>query len=100
MRKLRILIVDDSTVVRRLLTLALASDTTIVVAGMAATVRCALATIPQISPDLIIISPEMSDPDASETLGELRKIYPKIPMIVFGAQTQRGANDLSLGLSE
>lgn len=91
MRKIRVLIVDDSTVVRRLLTNALASDAAIEIAGVAANGKIALAKIPQLAPDIITLDMEMPEMDGLTTLVEIRKLYPKLPVIMFSTLTQRGA---------
>ncbi len=91
MRKIRVLVVDDSTVIRRLLTDALSSDTSIEVAATAPNGRIALAKIPQVAPDVITLDMEMPEMDGITTLVELRKSYPKLPVIMFSTLTQRGA---------
>ena len=91
MRKIRVLVVDDSTVIRRLLTDALSSDPGIEVAATAPNGRIALAKIPQINPDVITLDMEMPEMDGIATLVELRKLYPKLPVIMFSTLTQRGA---------
>ena len=90
-RKIRVLVVDDSTVIRRLLTDALASDPCIEIAGIAANGKIALAKIPQVNPDLITLDMEMPEMDGITTLVELRRLYPKLPVIMFSTLTQRGA---------
>ncbi len=90
-RKIRVLVVDDSTVIRRLLTDALASDPQIEVAGTAANGKIALAKIPQVNPDVITLDMEMPEMDGITTLVEIRKLYPKLPVIMFSTLTQRGA---------
>jgi two-component system, chemotaxis family, protein-glutamate methylesterase/glutaminase len=104
MRKIRVLVVDDSTVIRRLLTDALISDPAIEIAGTAANGRIALAKLTQINPDLITLDMEMPDMDGLETLAELRKTHPRLPVIMFSTLTQKGAiatlNALSLGASD
>lgn len=103
-RKIRVLIVDDSTVIRRLLSDALATDPAIEVAGIAANGKIALAKIPQLNPDLITLDMEMPEMDGITTLVELRKLYPKLPVIMFSTLTQRGAaatiDALSKGASD
>ncbi len=103
-RKIRVLVVDDSTVIRRLLSDALATDPAIEVAGIAANGKIALAKIPQLNPDLITLDMEMPEMDGIETLVELRKLYPKLPVIMFSTLTQRGAaatiDALSKGASD
>ena len=91
MRKIRVLVVDDSTVIRRLLTDALNSDPAVEVAATAPNGRIALAKIPQVNPDVITLDMEMPEMDGIATLVELRKLYPKLPVIMFSTLTQRGA---------
>jgi len=91
MRKIRVLVVDDSTVIRRLLTDSLASDPSLEVAGTAANGKIALAKIPQLNPDVITLDMEMPEMDGLATLIEIRKLYPKLPVIMFSTLTQRGA---------
>ena len=91
MRKIKVLIVDDSMVIRRLLSDALTTDPMIEVIGTAANGKIALAKIPQLKPDIISLDMEMPEMDGLETLDELRKLYPKLPVIMFSTLTQRGA---------
>lgn len=91
MRKIRVLVVDDSTVIRRLLTDSLATDPNLEVAGTAANGKIALAKIPQLNPDVITLDMEMPEMDGIATLIEVRKLYPKLPVIMFSTLTQRGA---------
>ncbi len=55
MKPVRILIVDDSAVIRKVLSNLLASDPEIVVAGTAGNGNLALARIPEAKPDLITL---------------------------------------------
>ena len=91
MRKARVLIVDDSVVIRRMLSDILAQDPQIEVAGIAANGRIALAKLPQIAPDLLTLDIEMPELDGLGTLVELRKTHPKLPVIMFSTLTERGA---------
>jgi two-component system, chemotaxis family, protein-glutamate methylesterase/glutaminase len=92
MKKIRVLVVDDSVVIRRLLTDILSQDPEIEVVGTAPNGRIALAKIPQLNPDLITLDIEMPDMDGLQTLPPLRKVYPKLPVIMFSTLTERGAN--------
>jgi two-component system chemotaxis response regulator CheB len=92
MAPLRILIVDDSAVTRRVLSNLLAADPELVVAGTAGNGIQALARIPDLKPDLITLDIEMPGMDGLETLVEIRKLYPKLPVIMFSTLTERGAN--------
>jgi two-component system chemotaxis response regulator CheB len=91
MKRIRVLTVDDSVVIRRMLSNILSEDADIEVVGYATNGRLALAKIPQVSPDLITLDIEMPELDGLETLTELRKTYPKLPVIMFSTLTERGA---------
>lgn len=91
MRKIRVLIVDDSVVIRRLLTDTLGQDPEIDVVGTAPNGRIALSKLPQVNPDLVTLDIEMPELDGLGTLPELRKIYPRLPVIMFSTLTERGA---------
>jgi len=91
MPRIRVLIVDDSVVIRRLLTDCLAGDPDIEVAGTAASGRIGLAKITQVNPDVVTLDMEMPEMDGIQTLIELRKQYPKLPVIMFSTLTERGA---------
>jgi len=91
MRKIRVLVVDDSVVIRRLLTDVLSADPEIELAGTAPNGRIALAKLPQLNPDLVTLDIEMPELDGLNTLPELRKLYPKLPVIMFSTLTERGA---------
>jgi two-component system chemotaxis response regulator CheB len=91
MPKIRILVVDDSVVVRRMVSDVLASDPQLEVAGIAANGRIALAKIPQVNPDIVILDVEMPELDGIGTLVEIRKSLPRLPVIMYSTLTQRGA---------
>lgn len=91
MRKIRVLVVDDSIVVRRLVTDVLAADPSIEIAGTAPTGRIALARIPQVQPDVVTLDVEMPELDGLMTLREIRKSYPRLAVIMFSTVTERGA---------
>ena len=91
MLPIQVLIVDDSVVVRRLLCEALASAPDIKVAGTASNGEIALARIPQLNPDIITLDIEMPGLNGIQTLLEIRKLYPKLPVIMCSTLTERGA---------
>jgi len=91
MPKIRVLVVDDAVVMRRLISEALARDPDVEVVGLAAHGRIALAKIPQVNPDVITLDVEMPEMDGIETVREIRKTYPKLPVIMFSTLTERGA---------
>jgi len=91
MPPVRVLIVDDSAVIRKFLSDLLAADPDIAVAGTAGNGKLALARIPEVKPDLITLDIEMPGMDGLETITEIRKTYPKLPVIMFSSLTERGA---------
>jgi len=104
MPKLRVLIVDDSVVIRRLVGDIIAGDAELEVAGVAANGRIALDRIPQVNPDIITLDVEMPEMDGLQMLRELRKTHPRLPVIMFSTLTARGGvttlEALSLGASD
>ena len=91
MAKIRVLIVDDSVVIRRLVTDLLSADPALEVVGAAAHGRIALEKIPQVNPDVITLDVEMPEMDGLQTLKAIRKSYPRLPVIMFSTVTERGA---------
>jgi two-component system chemotaxis response regulator CheB len=91
MPKIRILVVDDSVVVRRMVSDSLSADPELEVAGTAANGRIALARVPQVNPDIIILDVEMPELDGLATLERIRKSLPALPVIMYSTLTQRGA---------
>lgn len=104
MKKIRILIVDDSVVVRRTVSDELSRDPSLEVVGTAANGKIALARLTQLNPDLVILDVEMPEMDGLETLREIRKSHPKLPVIMFSSLTEFGAattvEALALGASD
>lgn len=91
MSKIRVLIVDDAAVFRRVLSAEFASDSELDVVGTAADGRIALAKLTQVNPDIVILDVEMPVLDGLGTLKEIRKSHPKLPVIMFSSLTERGA---------
>lgn len=90
MAKVRVLIVDDAAVVRRLVTAALQLDPDLEVVGTAADGRIALARLAELRPDVMILDLEMPVMSGLETLAALRKTHPRLPVIMFSRFTQKG----------
>ncbi len=93
MRRIRVLVVDDAVVIRRLVTDILLEDSSLEVVGTAANGRIALAKIPQVNPDVVTLDVEMPELNGLEALAEIRKTYPSRPVIMFSTLTERGATD-------
>lgn len=92
MGKIGVMIVDDSVVVRQVVSQALAQDPEIEVVGVAANGKIALARLPQLNPDIVILDIEMPEMDGLTTLKEIRKQYPKLPVVMFSTLTEFGAS--------
>lgn len=85
------LVVDDSVVIRRLVTHALEEDPLVEVVGAAANGAIALQRIPQFNPDVLTLDIEMPEMDGLETLRHIRRDFPQLRVIMFSTLTERGA---------
>lgn len=96
--------VDDSVVIRRMVSDVLSAEPDIEVAGAAADGHIALQKIEQVNPDILTLDVEMPVMDGLETLKQLRKTHRRLPVIMFSTLTERGASAtmdaLALGASD
>src|SRR5271165_6546221 len=90
-QRIRVLVVDDSVVIRRLVTHALELDPALEVVGAAPNGAVALQRIPQVNPDLLTLDIEMPEMNGLETLRRIRREYPQLRVIMFSTLTERGA---------
>lgn len=89
--RIRVLIVDDSAVARRLVTQALSAQPDMEVIGFAENGRLALERVAVDQPDAVVLDLEMPELDGLGALRELKRRFTKLPVLVFSSQTQRGA---------
>jgi two-component system chemotaxis response regulator CheB len=89
--RIRVLVVDDSVVIRRLVTHALEEEPSIEVVGSASNGVFALQRIPQLNPDVLTLDIEMPEMDGLETLRHVRRDHPQMRVIMFSTLTDRGA---------
>ena len=90
-QRIRVLVVDDSVVIRRLVTHALEQDPALEVVGAASNGAIALQRIPQMSPDVLTLDIEMPEMNGLEMLRRVRREYPHLRVIMFSTLTERGA---------
>jgi len=87
----RVLVVDDSVVVRRLVASILAEEEAIEVVGTAPNGRIALDKVDQLRPDIVVLDIEMPEMDGLTALARMREHYPQVKVIMFSVLTERGA---------
>jgi two-component system chemotaxis response regulator CheB len=89
--RIRVLVVDDSVVVRKAVTEMLGSDPEIEVIGTAANGKLALERVLQHLPDVLVMDVEMPEMDGLAALRQLRRTHPELPVLMFSALTEKGA---------
>jgi len=90
-RIVRILIVDDSAVMRSLLRSVVVSDQRLEVVGTASDGVSALRAVDSLRPDLILLDVEMPVMDGLSTLKQMKARGQRVPVIMCSSLTQRGA---------
>lgn len=86
----RVLVVDDSAFMRKVITALLESDPEIKVVGQARNGLEAVRRLPELSPDVITMDLEMPQLDGLHALGYLMAEHPT-PVIMLSAFTKEGA---------
>jgi two-component system chemotaxis response regulator CheB len=88
---IKVLVVDDSLVIRRLVTEALDADPLIDVIGVAQNGSIALRKINELKPDAVTMDIEMPVMDGISCVREVRKTHPRLPIVMFSTLTESGA---------
>lgn len=91
MNPVRVLIVDDSSVARRLLESVIKEEKGMEIVGEAKNGEIALAILRETPVDVVILDIEMPVMDGLETLKNIRKRDKHLPVIMFSSLTHRGA---------
>jgi two-component system chemotaxis response regulator CheB len=89
--RIRVLIVDDSALMRRLLTDLLSSAPEIEIAGTACNGREAVVQAARLKPDVITLDVEMPEVSGLEALPALLAVH-EAPVVMVSALTQEGAD--------
>jgi two-component system chemotaxis response regulator CheB len=89
--KLRVLVVDDSALMRKLIPQILAQDSEIEVVGTAMDGEFGLKKIEDLRPDVVTLDLEMPRMDGLETLRQITRRF-RVPVIVVSALTTEGAS--------
>src|ERR1700691_1386194 len=90
-KRISVLIVDDSALVRRVLTEILSSDPAIKVLGTAHDAYDAREKIKALNPDVLTLDVEMPRMDGLQFLRNLMRLRP-MPVVMCSSLTQRGAH--------
>ena len=87
--RIRVLVVDDSALMRKLIPAILARDSSIEVVGTAMDGAFALKKIEELQPDVVTLDLEMPRMDGMETLRMIMKHTP-LPVILFSTHSKEG----------
>ena len=102
--EISVLIVDDSAMMRNLISRMVAETPGLVVAEKAMNGRFALQKIPRVNPDVIILDLEMPEMNGIEFLQERKKQGIRIPVVILSSIAEKGAkitmDALALGASD
>ena len=91
MNKIKVLVVDDSALVRQMMQEMLSSDPAIEVVGTAADPYVARDMIKQLHPDVLTLDVEMPRMDGVSFLRNLMRLHPW-PVVMVSSLTERGAD--------
>ncbi len=94
---IRVLVVDDSALIRAVLSRALGADGDIVVVGTAADAAEARAKIKALNPDVVTLDIEMPDMNGLAFLDKLMRLHP-MRVVMVSTLTTRGASETLLAL--
>ncbi|MDH5369650.1 MAG: chemotaxis-specific protein-glutamate methyltransferase CheB, partial [Gammaproteobacteria bacterium] len=91
MRKIKVLIIDDSALVRQVMTEILNADNAIEVIGTAQDPLDAREKIKKLKPDVLTLDVEMPKMDGITFLANLMRLHP-LPVVMVSTLTEKGAD--------
>lgn len=104
MPPIRVLVVDDSAVVRRQVAQWLEAEPGMEIVATARDGGEAIERVGDRNPDIVLLDVEMPGVDGLEALREIRQRAPNLPVVMFSALTPRGGqvtlDALSLGATD
>ncbi|MFN4896048.1 MAG: chemotaxis response regulator protein-glutamate methylesterase [Pseudomonadota bacterium] len=104
MKRIKVLLVDDSAVIRKVLGDLLASDPEIEVVGTASNGKIAVEQVQALQPDVVTMDIEMPEMNGLEAVQKIRQGKHQVPIIMCSSLTADGASHtleaLALGASD
>ena len=97
LRKIRVMIVDDSIFFREFMSRSLSADSKIEIVGMASSAREAREKIPVLQPDVITLDIEMPGMRGTEFLQVIRPEYPDLRIVVISSVSNNVFEALQAG---
>jgi two-component system, chemotaxis family, protein-glutamate methylesterase/glutaminase len=102
--KISVLIVDDSALMRNIISKLIEKDSALHVVGTAMNGRFGITKIPRLNPDIIVLDLEMPEMNGIEFLKEMHQLKYEIPVVILSSIAMKGAKvtmeALSLGASD
>ncbi len=92
----RVFLVDDHEVVRRGVAEVLEDDPHLVVAGEAGSVAEALARVPAVRPDVVVVDMRLPDGSGADLVRSLRQRIPGLPCLVLTSFSEPEARDAAV----
>jgi two-component system chemotaxis response regulator CheB len=91
-RLIKVLIADDSSAVRGVLSKVIAAEPRLELIGAASNGAIAVDKATRLDPDVIVLDIEMPVMTGLEAVVEIRKVLPTTPIIMFSTLTENGAD--------
>ncbi len=103
-KKISVLVIDDSALMRNIISRLIEKDGSLEVAGTAMNGRFGLNKIPRLNPDVIVLDLEMPEMNGIDFLKEMHSMNIEIPVVILSSIAKKGARvtmeALALGASD